>query len=95
MIERYPGTDLMELIEGPEASSRPLLIEGVATPALIISGEFDLPSRLNAASRLAARLPCAERAVIPGAGHLPNLDNPDAYNRLVTAFIKRHATMST
>jgi 3-oxoadipate enol-lactonase len=95
MIERYPGTDLLEIPENPDASSRPIPLAAVAAPALIISGEYDLPSRLNAAMRLARRLSRAERAVIPGAGHLPNLDNPDAYNRLVSGFITRHVTAAT
>jgi len=40
---------------------------------------------------LAHRYACAERAVIADAGHLPNLDNPSAYNDLVRAFFRRHA----
>jgi pimeloyl-ACP methyl ester carboxylesterase len=40
---------------------------------------------------LGRTLPRAERVLIPDAGHLPNLDNPDEYNRLVDSFIERHA----
>jgi pimeloyl-ACP methyl ester carboxylesterase len=42
---------------------------------------------------LSRALPRAERALIPDAGHLPNLDNPAAYNRLVLSFIERHAAV--
>jgi pimeloyl-ACP methyl ester carboxylesterase len=36
-------------------------------------------------------LPGAERLLISDAGHLPNLDQPEEYNRLVLSFIERHA----
>jgi pimeloyl-ACP methyl ester carboxylesterase len=29
--------------------------------------------------------------LVPHAGHLPNLDDPATYNRLVLAFVERHA----
>jgi pimeloyl-ACP methyl ester carboxylesterase len=32
----------------------------------------------------------AELAVIPGAGHLPSLDCPDAYNQQCRKFLLRH-----
>ena len=95
MIERYPGTDLAEATDDSDDAGPLVPLETVAPPALVISGQFDLRSRLDAAQRLAARLPRAERAVIPGAGHLPNLDNPDAYNRALGAFLTRHATTAT
>jgi pimeloyl-ACP methyl ester carboxylesterase len=95
MIERYPGNDLLAAREEPDPPFRPIALESIAAPALVVSGEFDLKSRLNAAIRLARRLPRSERTVIPDAAHLPNLDNPEAYNRLVSAFIQRHTTAST
>jgi pimeloyl-ACP methyl ester carboxylesterase len=41
---------------------------------------------------LGRALPRAERALVADAGHLPNLDNPAEYNRLVQSFIERHGT---
>lgn len=90
ILRRYPGSDLLECAaeaSPPELRVRP---EDIATPALVITGEHDLEGRRQAADMLARRLPTAERAVITGAGHLPNLDNPVAYNDRVRAFLKRH-----
>jgi len=56
----------------------------------VLSGERDLPGRRQAAQQLAARLPDAELAVIPGAGHLPSLDSPDAYSKICRGFLTRH-----
>jgi pimeloyl-ACP methyl ester carboxylesterase len=95
MIGRYPGTDLLD--DPPSAASirDSLQLEFMTAPALLITGDHDLASRVNAADALAQRLPHAERAAIAGAGHLPNLDSPEAYNRLVRAFLSRHAIAPT
>jgi 3-oxoadipate enol-lactonase len=75
-----------------ELAAARVRLEAVAAPALVLSGEYDLPGRRQAAQQLAARLPDAELAVIPGAGHLPNLDSPDVYSKLCRAFLVRHCS---
>ncbi|MDE2052908.1 MAG: alpha/beta hydrolase, partial [Gammaproteobacteria bacterium] len=66
-------------------------IASLTTPALIITGEHDLPSRLRAADALSEALPGARRASISAARHLPNLDNPPSYDSVLRAFLERHA----
>jgi pimeloyl-ACP methyl ester carboxylesterase len=95
ILGRYPGADLLNAPPGTGAGRAPIRLASVATPALVITGEHDLASRMRAATALARRLPHAEHALIPDAGHLPNLDNPDAYNTLISAFLVRHATALT
>lgn len=96
MIRRYPGRELSQEESQREMSARPvaarIAFDAVRARALIVSGESDLPSRLRAARRLCRRLPRAEQALITGAGHLPNLDNPQDYNALCRAFLERHAS---
>jgi len=89
MVERYPGRELTDLTVDLDPPPR-VQPEAVRAPALVLTGEFDLPTRARAADSLAARLPAAERVTIPGAGHLANLDNPNLYNQLVGAFLARH-----
>jgi 3-oxoadipate enol-lactonase len=88
MIARYAGNDLLAAMA--EAEPAPIALESLPVPALVLSGELDLPSRRQAARQLARRLPNAELAVIPAAGHLPNLDNPDSYNTVCRDFLSRH-----
>jgi len=93
ILRRYPGSDL--LAAGPEpapSSMRPsgLLAQSITMPVLVISGAEDQPGRIRAADLLAQRLPGAERALVAGAGHLPNLDNASVYNNLVWGFVNRH-----
>ncbi len=63
-------------------------LAGLTIPALIISGEVDPVVSLDKTERLYELLPHASKAVIAGAGHAPYLENPDAYNASVGAFIR-------
>ena len=44
----------------------------------------------DAAELLAARIPGARRVTIPATGHSPSLENSDAFNETLTAFLARH-----
>jgi len=55
-------------------------------PALVLVGERDRPN-LRLSRDLAERLPNAELRVVPGAGHLANLDAPEAFNEALREFI--------
>jgi len=59
----------------------------IRVPSLIIVGENDTPF-LAASDYMAARIPGAKKVVIPHAGHAANIDNPDAFNEALTAFLK-------
>jgi 3-oxoadipate enol-lactonase len=90
MIARYPGNDLAESAGGDAASRCPAL-SAVDAAMLVITGDHDLPRRVQAADDLARQRPNTERAVIRRAGHVANLDNPNDYNAVVRAFLGRHA----
>jgi pimeloyl-ACP methyl ester carboxylesterase len=94
IIARYPGNDLTHAAPRAERATR-VNLQLLTIPALIISGAHDLASRRLAARQLAARLSDARLAVIASAGHLPNLDDPDAYNTLCRQFLTRHCTRAT
>ena len=94
MIMRYPGNDLVEPVAAAEAPRSPL-IDPIDIPVLVITGDQDLASRTQAADHLAGRLSKATRAVIPAAGHLPNMDNPNAYNTVMRTFLEQHAVPLT
>jgi pimeloyl-ACP methyl ester carboxylesterase len=87
MLDRYPARDLVGTAEPPPP---PVGIEALARfpkPVLVVNGELDTTIRRRAGEALAKALPFAERFVVPGAGHLPNLDAPRAYNDALRAFI--------
>jgi 3-oxoadipate enol-lactonase len=91
MTARYGGDDLRQQPSVPEDHWDRAAFAAIRTPALVITGAHDLPARVRAADALAESLAHAQRAIIPGARHLPNLDNPLSYDATLRAFLERHA----
>ncbi len=60
----------------------------VDVPVLVLVGGDDRPF-LGAADYVAAKVPDATRVVIPGAGHMCNIDEPERFNREVLGFLGR------
>ncbi|HWS66455.1 MAG TPA: alpha/beta hydrolase [Steroidobacteraceae bacterium] len=87
MIERFAGNEFTDSLLESEVLPVPALPR---SPALVLSGELDVPRRVRSADRLSVQLPGGERSVITGAGHLPNLDRPDEYSEMCRAFLNRH-----
>jgi pimeloyl-ACP methyl ester carboxylesterase len=63
----------------------PTLLRGVRTPALVVWGEQDQIVPLDCARQYAEVLPNASLEVIPGAGHVVELEEPDRLAALITA----------
>jgi pimeloyl-ACP methyl ester carboxylesterase len=62
----------------------------VRVPTLVVTGDEDVPDIHETAKRLAAGIPGAERATIPDAAHLPNLERPEEFDRIVLEFLRAH-----
>ena len=88
IIERYPGKDLLstQAKVSPRIEWRSLDI-----PMFVINGEQDTDSRLAAATCIVELSADACHAIVPDAGHLPNLDNPTYYNAALRSFLHQHA----
>jgi 3-oxoadipate enol-lactonase len=59
----------------------------IRVPTLILVGEQDAITPPDAAQRMAERIPGSRRVVIPAAGHLSNLEAPDAFTAAVREFL--------
>ena len=66
------------------------LLPRIAVPTLLIWGEQDARSPLSVARQFANAIPKAELKVIPEAGHISNLEQPDPFNEAVRDFCSRH-----
>ena len=55
-------------------------------PTLVLCGERDRINR-GLSRKLGELVPNARFELVPGAGHVANVDNPDAFNRLLGAFL--------
>ena len=61
-------------------------LPSITIPALVLVGARD-SDYLGAAEYMAAKLPRAAHAVIPEAGHVCNVDQPDLFSQQVLAFL--------
>lgn len=61
----------------------------IAVPVLVVVGDEDVEDVQRFARHLAATLPQAETAVIAGAGHVPSLERPQAFDAAVLPFLER------
>jgi pimeloyl-ACP methyl ester carboxylesterase len=64
------------------------LLAELSVPALVIGAARDLAAPPAHAEVLAAGLPAAELHIIPRAGHMANLEQPETFNRIVLDFLK-------
>lgn len=63
-----------------------------ALPALVVGAEHDHAVPLEHSRTLVEGLPDAELQVIPGAGHMANLEQPELFNAALLAFLDRFAS---
>ena len=66
--------------------STPLLAQ-VSVPALVITGEEDEMIPVDESRRMADAIKDAKLVIIPRAGHLANLEQPDAFNNALNTFL--------
>ena len=71
----------------PPASTR---LHEIHVPTLVVTGDQDVKDIHQIADRLGAEIPGAERATVAGSGHLPSLERPDEFDRVVLAFLRQH-----
>lgn len=73
MAARSDSTDLLEQIE---------------CPALVVVGAEDRLTPPGEAERMCGAIHNARFEIIPGAGHLPNIERPGDFNLVITRFIE-------
>lgn len=71
----------------PPASPR---LGEIQVRTLSLTGAEDFDDIQQIADRLASGIPGAERATIANAAHLPNLERPEEFDRIVLGFLARH-----
>ena len=81
-----PESLRVQLLALAEADQRDLLSR-IAVPTLLIWGEQDVRSPLRVARQFEQAIPNAQLVVIPGAGHVSNLERPEEFNRALREFL--------
>jgi pimeloyl-ACP methyl ester carboxylesterase len=67
--------------------SDPAALARLATPALVVAGELDFVDFVAGAETLARDVPHSRHVVMPGAGHLAPLDQPERFRELLLGFL--------
>ena len=68
------------------------LLPLITAPTLLIWGELDVRSPLSVAREFEQAIPDAKLVVIPEAGHVSNLEQPEQFNNAVREFCRAHST---
>ena len=88
MVAGYPGQHRLGHDPHQQTQPRPLdALEQLAVPVLVAVGERDVAGFREMAAVLARRIPGARYQVIPGAGHMINMEQPAAVNEMLARFL--------
>jgi pimeloyl-ACP methyl ester carboxylesterase len=84
-----PASFRTQLLLMAQADQRDML-PAIAVPTLLIWGELDARSPLDVALQFERAIPNTTLVVIPGCGHVSNLERPDEFNEAVREFCRGH-----
>ena len=75
---------ILRMMHRPD--STPLLAQ-VSVPTLVITGAEDEMIPVEESRRMASAIRGAKLVIVPGAGHLASLEQPDAFNAALNGFL--------
>ena len=87
MSEATPAGAVAALDAMAERGDSAGVLSRIAVPVLVIAGEDDPIIPPSDADRMATLIPHARAIVIPGAAHLPNIQQSQRFNDEVSAFL--------
>ncbi len=89
MVLAYPAADYREgALPADYAPTVADRLHEINAPALVVVGESDIPDFRLTADLLAENLPNARKLVLPDCGHVPPLEQPQAFNQALIAFLR-------
>jgi 3-oxoadipate enol-lactonase len=90
MVAGYPGQHWIGHDPHEQTRPRPIdALERLTMPVLVMAGEQDVPGFREMSAVLARRIPRALYHVVPGAGHMINMEEPAAVNELLARFLEQ------
>jgi pimeloyl-ACP methyl ester carboxylesterase len=93
MVETYSGWHWVN--DNPLRRPDVLAVERldrIRVPTLIVLGERDTLDLHRIAEILEQRIPGAVRIVLPGVGHMSNMEDPTGFNTAVMDFLAKQQT---
>ncbi|MEM9953486.1 MAG: alpha/beta hydrolase [Chloroflexota bacterium] len=71
----------------PPVSER---LSKITMPVLLIYGDLDIPASMARVNFIADGIPHAEKVLMSGTAHLPNMEQPEQFNQIVQTFLDNH-----
>ena len=81
----------MAMEERPDSTP---LLRNLKVPTLVIVGEEDLASPPTEVQSMAEHIPGAKFTIIPKAGHVSNLEQPELFNQSIQEFLGKQMLRS-
>ena len=85
--EQKPAAVSFALLAMRDRADATPALAGIDVPTLFVAGEHDAITPVAEHAAMAAQVPGARLVTIPGAGHMSNLEAPDAFNRALLDFL--------
>ncbi|MED1798097.1 alpha/beta fold hydrolase [Brevibacillus porteri] len=70
-------------------------LEEIKAPTLVIAGARDYPDFLQIADVLTERITGAQKVILPDSAHIPPMDQPEVFNKLVLEFLAQSMVRSS
>ncbi len=80
----------IKAVEATIRTERQQGLEGIAVPTHVIVGAEDRLTPPEVARDIAATIPNARLTIIDDAGHLPNIERPEAFDKAALEFLLEH-----
>lgn len=91
MIGQYSGWHWIH--QDPAIVPQPpalLRLHEIASPTLVVTGEYEIPDFKEIAELFSAGIPMARQLVVPNAGHMVNIEAIDVTNAAIMEFLSTH-----
>jgi pimeloyl-ACP methyl ester carboxylesterase len=86
-MSRAPGAPPAQPLKNTITFAR---LETIAVPTLLLTGDADMFAPPPVLKMFATHIKHADTVVVPEAGHSTYWEQPDAFNRAVLSFIRKH-----
>lgn len=86
-MQRLRPAQYLQVLAASTRQDRGDRLEDIACPTLVITSDQDRVYGAAISDRMLARLPKARHVRIASAGHLSNLEQPQAFNQALRAFL--------
>ena len=92
VMARVPEATYRAVLAAIVAFDRRADLPAIGVPTLCLAGAHDRTAPPEVMRRMAERIPGAAYAELAGAGHVANVEQPQAFNDALVAFLRRHLT---